>query len=353
MPRARDPIPLRDALVAWYRQSARSLPWRGARDPWATWVSEVMLQQTRVETVVPYYQRFLQRFPTPQSLADAPEADVLAHWAGLGYYRRARFLHAGAKRVVEAHGGAVPKDMAALRALPGVGDYTAGAIGSIAFGLRVPLVDGNVERVLTRLHGLRGDPRAAPLKKRLWSLAARYADHDAPGDANQALMELGATVCTPVAPRCLLCPVRAHCVALGEGEVTRYPEKAAPTRPRDERWHALVATHGGRVWLVEKAEGRWQGMLVPPMVQVKDAAALTWPVAVAGAVAAGEVVHVLTHARMTVIVHAAMLAEAPTQGHLVDDAALAGLAVPKITLRVLACGRAALSGDGGAAKRRR
>ena len=140
----------RALLVPWYRANARALPWRQTRDPWAVWVSEVMLQQTRVDTVVPYYTRFLQRFPTVTALADAAEPDVLALWSGLGYYRRARLLHAGARAVVDRHGGVIPGEAKALRALPGVGDYTAGALGSIAFGLSVPLVDGNVERVLTR-----------------------------------------------------------------------------------------------------------------------------------------------------------------------------------------------------------
>ncbi len=207
----------REALLTWYREHARALPWRDSRDPWRVWVSEVMLQQTRVETVIPYFKRFIERFPAARSLAEASESDVLALWSGLGYYRRARLLYAGAKAVVARHGGDIPADSVALRALPGVGDYTVGALGSIAFGLRAPLVDGNVERVLTRLHGLRGDPRAAPLKKSLWALAARYADHTSPGDVNQSLMELGATVCAPTSPRCLVCPVCSHCVAAREG----------------------------------------------------------------------------------------------------------------------------------------
>ncbi len=330
-----DVSPARDALLAWYAAHARVLPWRESPDPWGTWVSEVMLQQTRVDTVVPYYHRFLQRFPTPAHLAAASESDVLALWSGLGYYRRARFLHAGARRVVEAHGGVIPRDATALRALPGVGDYTAGAIGSIAFGLRVPLVDGNVERVLTRLHGLAGDPRAPVGRKRLWTLAARYADHDRPGDVNQSLMELGATVCAPTSPRCLVCPVRAHCVAARAGDPERYPEKAARAAPRDERWSALVATFDERVWLVPSPIGRWEGMLVPPLVPAKGRAAPTWPVALDGARRCGAVTHVLTHAKMEVTVYTGALREAPTEGRLVARAELDGLAIPKITRRVL------------------
>lgn len=327
---------VRSALLAWFDAHARDLPWRRARDPWATWVSEVMLQQTRVDTVIPYYERFLRRFPTVASVADAPEADVLALWSGLGYYRRARMLHAGARHVVERHGGAIPPDAEALRALPGVGDYTAGAIGSIAFGLRLPLVDGNVERVLTRIHGLRGDPRAAPLKKRLWALAAEYADHPRPGDVNQSLMELGATVCAPVAPRCLLCPARAHCVAAREGDPERYPEKAARPEPRAERWHALVATREGRVWLAPSELGRWQGMLLPPMAEAAGRGKPDWGADLGRARVAGEVTHVLSHARMEVTVHVAALRADPPRGELLAPGDLASRAVPKITRAVLA-----------------
>ncbi|MFO0601701.1 MAG: A/G-specific adenine glycosylase [Polyangiales bacterium] len=330
-----DIAPTRDALLRWYDGAARKLPWREARDPWATWVSEVMLQQTRVETVIPYYERFLLRFPTPAALAAAGEADVLALWSGLGYYRRARLLHAGARRVAEAHGGEIPRDHAALRALPGVGDYTAGAVGSIAFGLRVPLVDGNVERVLTRLHAVGGDPRAPAVRKRLWALAARYADHPRPGDVNQSLMELGATVCAPTSPRCLVCPVRSRCAAARAGEPERYPEKPPRAAPREERWHALVATRGERVWLVPSAMGRWEGMLIPPMQLAKGKAAVKWGAKVTGARAMGDVTHVLTHARMEIAVTAATLAQEPAEGRLVAPEELASLAVPKVTRRVL------------------
>jgi A/G-specific adenine glycosylase len=298
------------------------------------WVSEVMLQQTRVDTVIPYYERFLTRFATPTALAEAEEADVLAAWSGLGYYRRARFLHAGARHVVAHHGGVVPSTPEALGALPGVGDYTRGAIGSIAFGLRLPLVDGNVERVLTRVHGLRGDPRAAPLKAKLWSLAAEYSDHPAPGDVNQSLMELGATVCAPTAPRCLVCPLRALCVAAREGDPERYPEKALRKRARTEHWHCLVATRDDAVWLNISSSGRWQGMLLPPLFEGE--ALPTWPSYVHDVVHVGEVTHVLTHARMEVSVHRGVLQDAPPHGTLAAFDALSSLAVPRLAERVLA-----------------
>ncbi len=342
-----DVTPVRDALLRWFDAHARDLPWRRSKDAYEVWVSEVMLQQTRVETVVPYYTRFLTRFPTVRALAEAPEGDVLALWAGLGYYRRAKLLHAGARRVLDAHEGAVPGDHGKLRALPGIGDYTAGAIGSIAFGLRVPLVDGNVERVLTRIHALKGDPRAVPLKKTLWALAESYADHPRPGDVNQSLMELGATVCVPVAPKCLVCPVRKWCEAVHEGDPERYPEKSARTEPRDESWRALVARRDDRVWLVPSEIGRWDGMLLPPLSKEDGASVKAWSRALAGddvnlgaAREIGSVVHALSHARMSVRVFEAALKSDPARGRLVAKDELSKLAVPKITLRVLGAGEA-------------
>src|SRR5205823_775886 len=193
---------LRRALRRWYRAAARDLPWRRTRDPYAIWVSEVMLQQTQVATVRPYYERWMQRFPTVTDLAAAGEEDVLQVWAGLGYYSRARALLRGAREVVARHGGQVPRRTEDLKALPGIGPYTAGAIASIAFGLREPVVDGNVTRVLCRIFGLRGDPNAGQLRSELWRLAALLVPPRAPGEFNSALMELGATVCRPGKPDC-------------------------------------------------------------------------------------------------------------------------------------------------------
>ncbi|MBI5514815.1 MAG: A/G-specific adenine glycosylase [Deltaproteobacteria bacterium] len=338
-PRAEIPA-VREALLGWYREHRRDLPWRRSRDPYGVWVSEVMLQQTRVDTVVPYHRRFLERFPTVEALARAPEAEVLAVWSGLGYYRRARLLHQGARAVVERHAARVPDTFALLRALPGVGDYTAGAIGSIAYGLPVPVVDGNVERVLTRLHTLRGDPRASPGKSLLRALAARYAEHPAPGEVNQALMELGALVCAPSAPKCLLCPVKAHCGALAAGEPERYPEKRARAAPRPERWSALVATLDDKVWLVPSDLGRWTAMLLPPMVERDHTARqVVSSLGMSGIVRAvreaGAVTHVLTHASMRVKVFVGELLREPSRGELVARGALGGRAVPKVTLKVL------------------
>jgi A/G-specific adenine glycosylase len=183
-----------------------------------------MLQQTQVATAISYYQRWMQRFPTLQALAKAPESEVLSTWQGLGYYSRARRLQAAARQVVERHAGKVPNERDLLRALPGIGDYSAGAILSIAFDQREPLVDGNVVRVLCRYFGLTGDPTKKPLKQALWTLAGELVPEQAPGDFNQALMELGAVVCTPRTPDCASCPVAEGCAAKARGQVSRLPE---------------------------------------------------------------------------------------------------------------------------------
>jgi A/G-specific adenine glycosylase len=197
-------------LLEWFDRYKRDLPWRKDRDPYRVCVSEIMLQQTRVATVVDHYQRFLRRFPTTEKLASARESSVLAAWSGLGYYRRARMLHAAAKKIVKEHGGEFPGSAKDLIALPGIGRYTAAAIASIAFDEPVALVDGNVERVLQRVQGknLRGEL--------LWRAADELLDRRRPGDFNQALMELGATICVPRQPQCLLCPVSDLCATRGE-----------------------------------------------------------------------------------------------------------------------------------------
>ncbi len=217
-------------LLRWYRRSRRLLPWRVAPDPYRIWVSELMLQQTRVETVVPYFLRFTERFPDLASLAAASEGEVLALWSGLGYYSRARALHRAARILMLERDGKFPEDVEGWMELPGVGRYTAGAIVSIALGKPAPILDGNVARVLVRLFGLRGDPRGATLNRELWNLAASILPRRSISDFNQALMELGALVCTPRAPRCLRCPLREECVANRQGLQLRLPELA--TRPK-------------------------------------------------------------------------------------------------------------------------
>ena len=217
---------LRHRLLDWYAHCQRDLPWRRSRDPYAVWVSEIMLQQTRVAVVVERYEEFLRRFPTLLALALAPEQEVLAMWSGLGYYRRARMLHKAAQFVADRLGGSLPATAEELRVLPGIGAYTAAAIASIAHGERIAVVDGNVERVLCRMEGWDAGSRkgGAALKRKLDGLAANLVDPAQPGDFNQALMELGATVCLPRKPLCLACPLAPECKTRGE-------HKTAP-RPR-------------------------------------------------------------------------------------------------------------------------
>ena len=220
---------LRASLLRWYDREARDLPWRRTSDPYRIWVSEVMLQQTRVTTVIPYYDRFLRRFPDARSLAKAKEEEVLGLWSGLGYYRRARSLLAGAQAVMERHDGEVPRDPAALRKLPGVGRYTAGAIASICFDLEEPILDGNVRRVLARIFAVDGERLGrATEEKTLWAHATAIVQGERPGDLNQSLMELGALLCTPTAPDCPDCPARKLCRARLAGSPESYPA----ARPR-------------------------------------------------------------------------------------------------------------------------
>ena len=238
-------------LLAWYDRQARDLPWRESCDPYRVWVSEIMLQQTRVAAVIAHYHEFLQRFPTVEKLARAREASVLAAWSGLGYYRRARMMHAAAK--VVARRGAFPKTADELRSLPGIGRYTAAAIASIAFGERVAVVDGNVERVLQRVSGRHMGGGE------LWIAAEELLDRERPGDFNQAMMELGGTVCTPRAPACLMCPVIELCVTRGE-----LADTVKPRRQEKRDVHLALDYRDGEVFLVRRARdarlmaGMWE-----------------------------------------------------------------------------------------------
>jgi A/G-specific adenine glycosylase len=257
-------------LLAWYRRHRRDLPWRRTRDPYAVWVSEVMLQQTQVATVLPYFERWMQRFPSVCALAAASDHDVLREWEGLGYYSRARRLLAGARAVMESHAGRLPDDVDQLRALPGIGPYSAGAIASIGFGRREPVVDGNVVRVLCRLFGLRGDPARAPLKGELWRIARALVPEDAAGDHNQALMELGATLCAPRSPSCDACPVASECAARARGWAAELPELAKRAKPELVHAVAGVVAERGRVLLVKLPEAapRWAGLWQFPTLEV-------------------------------------------------------------------------------------
>jgi len=215
----------RKQLLAWFRQFQRDLPWRRTKDRYGIWLSEIMLQQTRVAAAIPYYERFLQRFPDVHSLGRAPQEEVLRLWSGLGYYSRARNLQKAAQQIVSKHGGEFPTRLEDVLALPGIGDYTAAAILSIAFGEKLAVLDGNVARVLARLGAIRGDLRESRRWQELQRTADRLLEPKSPGDWNQAMMELGATLCTPKSPQCLLCPVAQFCEGRKLGIAESLPEK--------------------------------------------------------------------------------------------------------------------------------
>jgi A/G-specific adenine glycosylase len=261
---------LRARLLQWYDRHKRDLPWRRTRDAYAIWLSEVMLQQTQVSTVIPYWERFLARFPTVEALAAAPLPDVLAGWRGLGYYSRARNLHRAAQEVVARFGGRLPSTAEALHTLPGFGRYTAGAVASIAFGEPAPLVDGNVARVLSRLFEVEGLPGDKAREARLWALATALVQGERPGDFNQALMEHGATVCRPESPLCLLCPVREDCLAHRHGRVDELPPARVRAAPKRLVLAVAVWPHQGRLLLARRAEkGLFGGLWELPAAEVE------------------------------------------------------------------------------------
>jgi len=249
---------IRKKLLAWYQVEARDLPWRRTRDPYAIWISEIMLQQTRVGTVLSYYERFLERFPTLAVLAASEIDDVLKTWEGLGYYRRAHNLHRAAQVVLSEHGGNLPRTVKELRGLPGIGEYTAPAIASIAFGLDEPVLDGNIIRVLSRLFCITGDPAKAVVKRALLAAARKLVE---PGDAsstNQALMDLGARICLPRTPRCGECPLSGECDAHHDGLEEDYPQKPKrnPIPHRDVvaavTWNAVPFTSDAKLLIAQR-----------------------------------------------------------------------------------------------------
>jgi A/G-specific adenine glycosylase len=333
------------ALLAWYDRHRRSLPWRAKRgqaaDPYHVWLSEIMLQQTTVPAVKPYYEVFLKRWPTVADLAHADIHDVMAAWAGLGYYARARNLHKCAGIVTERHGGHFPADEDALRELPGIGRYTAGAIAAIAFDKQATIVDGNVERVVSRLYRV-----ATPLpkaKEELWALAEELTPDERPGDYAQAIMDLGATICTPQKPACSLCPWRADCAAFAAGDQETYPRKA-PKAERPQRYGVAfwIVNERGEVALCRRPpSGLLGGMLEPPGTDwgskpvTKAAALRKAPLPAEWRWSEGVVRHVFTHFTLELQVASAVVKGRPLKdAEWVPIDRLGAVALPSLMRKV-------------------
>ena len=254
-------------LLKWYDQVRRDLPWRRTKNPYHIWLSEIMLQQTRVETVKGYYARFLEQFPTVQALACAPEEKVLKAWEGLGYYSRARNLQKAAQTIMEKHGGRFPETYEEILALPGIGPYTAGAVGSIAFGLPVPAVDGNVYRVASRFFGVREDVGIPRVQKEIWRLVKESIPLQRAGDYNQALMELGATHCCPGTPACDLCPWNELCDACEEGDADVLPVHEKKKPPKQIDMAVCLLTKGNRIYVTRREERMLGGLYVFQLIE--------------------------------------------------------------------------------------
>lgn len=250
------------SILEWYDAGHRDLPWRHTGDPYRIWISEIMLQQTRAETVISYYDRFLKKYPTVQDLADADEGDLLKAWEGLGYYSRARSLQRAAKVIVSEHGGRLPASVERLKALPGIGDYTSGAIASIAFGIPAAAVDGNVERVLCRYYDIEEEVGTPAVRRRVLDLAQALVPHDRPGAFANAMMEMGATLCTPRNPACLICPVRETCAGYEKGIAAQLPNKKKKKPQRVEKRAVLLIFCGGRVLIRKREEALLGGLYV-------------------------------------------------------------------------------------------
>lgn len=326
-----------EPLLAWYDEHARVLPWRGIHDPYRTWVSETMLQQTRVETVLAYYPRFLARFPDLASLAAAPDDEVLKLWEGLGYYRRAKNLLRGVRQVVDEFDGVIPSTVEALLRISGIGPYTAGAIASIAFDQPVPAVDGNVIRVVSRLAGIRENVGIPSVRREIERIAASLVPPDRPGDFNQAMMDLGATICVPGTPRCDACPLRALCDAEQAGDAEELPRLPDRRPPRELPWDVCLIFSGDRVLMRQRTETMLQGLWVFPMLE-GHRAARQLPAGVRRQTGlrvqdvepAGEAKHVFTHQvwRMKLYAMRTDAAEAPAGWRFVTAGEMDELALP-------------------------
>ncbi|UOQ43659.1 A/G-specific adenine glycosylase [Halobacillus salinarum] len=271
----------RDSLINWFKTEQRTLPWRDNQDPYRVWISEIMLQQTRVDTVIPYFNNFLTKFPTPEALAEADEQEVLKAWEGLGYYSRARNLQNAVCEVVEAYGGIVPSDPDELGKLKGVGPYTKGAILSIAYDLPEPAVDGNVMRVLSRILKVEDDIAKQSTRKLFEAMVYRLISKSDPSSFNQGMMELGALICTPKSPSCLLCPVQEQCRAFSEGIETELPVKSSKKKQKKLPFVTLFVQNESGEVLVEKRPDQgllasmWQYPMVP-LTDVDEADVRTW-----------------------------------------------------------------------------
>jgi len=328
-------------LVRWFRVEKRALPWRERRGGYRVWISEAMLQQTRVSTVIPYFERFLERFPDLQTLAAAPLEDVLALWSGLGYYRRARTLHQAARAIVAQHGGVFPRTRAALLELPGIGPYTAGAVASLAFDAPEPLVDGNVERVFARLFALPGAAGSASLKQRVWELAAELVPKKSgAGEWNEALMELGALVCLPREPDCAACPLEKLCAARALGRAADFPAPKARKAGVEVELEALLVERGGRILLHRRPEaGRMAGLWELPTRELGSQR--LFPEPLPGGLRAGATLaqlrHTITHHRIRLALRCGKLAREPrgAQWRWVDEAGLGALGLTGMTRKAL------------------
>ena len=289
-----------DALLAWYDRFARKMPWRGIHDPYKTWISETMLQQTRVATVIPLYNRFMDRFPTLSSLAEADEAVVLKLWEGLGYYSRARNLLKGARQVAAQYQGILPRDPGLLEKISGIGPYTSGAVASIAYGVPVPAVDGNVHRVYSRIFGIRESLGLPEIRRKMDSVARSLVPESRPGDYNQAVMDLGATVCIPGTPDCGRCPLSGFCDAFVQDDAADLPVLPGKKPPKIQRWTVPVILSDQSVLLRRRKETLLHGLWCFPLLDCDPLSAIeivekkfSLPVVSAGP--ARKAKHVFTH----------------------------------------------------------
>lgn len=262
---------IREAILRWFRENKRDLPWRSTHDPYLIWLSEVILQQTRIEQGLPYYHRFVERFPTIQDLASAEESEVLKLWQGLGYYNRARNLHYTAKTIVNHYNSEFPKDFNELKKLKGIGDYTASAVASMAFDLPHAVVDGNVNRVLARIFGIKKATNSTAGQKIFKKTAQDLLDDDNPGTFNEAIMDFGAIQCMAANPHCLICPLQSYCYAFQENVIQQLPYKAPKSQKRTRYFHYLVLPLNEGIWLKKRTEKDiWENLYDFPLIETKE-----------------------------------------------------------------------------------